>query len=113
MEVTAAAGADEGAVGGLEFLWHEMLTQASRSTRAAAQKKYVRRLNGMAALRLRMPAGCDPRDRETSYRGLKTGCRTLNPLRTAGRCTLSWTLKLVNGFVMDRYTFLAMGRRRI
>ena len=26
---------------------------------------------------------------------------------------LPWTLKLVNGFIMDRYTFLAMGRRRI
>ncbi|WP_338244003.1 MFS transporter [Aurantiacibacter hainanensis] len=25
---------------------------------------------------------------------------------------LPWTLKLVNGFIMDRYTFLAMGRRR-
>ncbi|MEM7780526.1 MAG: MFS transporter [Pseudomonadota bacterium] len=27
--------------------------------------------------------------------------------------TLPWSLKLVNGFFMDRYTFLAMGRRRI
>lgn len=26
---------------------------------------------------------------------------------------LPWTLKLVNGFLMDRYTFLAMGRRRV
>lgn len=26
---------------------------------------------------------------------------------------LPWTLKLVNGFIMDRYTFLPMGRRRI
>jgi MFS transporter, PAT family, beta-lactamase induction signal transducer AmpG len=26
---------------------------------------------------------------------------------------LPWTLKLVNGFLMDRYTFLPMGRRRI
>ena len=26
---------------------------------------------------------------------------------------LPWSLKLVNGFIMDRYTFLAMGRRRI
>ncbi len=26
---------------------------------------------------------------------------------------LPWSLKLVNGFFMDRYTFLAMGRRRI
>ena len=26
---------------------------------------------------------------------------------------LPWTLKLVNGFIMDRYTVLAMGRRRI
>ncbi len=26
--------------------------------------------------------------------------------------SLPWTLKLVNGFIMDRYTFLPMGRRR-
>jgi len=26
---------------------------------------------------------------------------------------LPWTLKLVNGFIMDRYTYLPMGRRRI
>ena len=26
---------------------------------------------------------------------------------------LPWSLKFVNGFVMDRYTYLAMGRRRI
>jgi len=26
---------------------------------------------------------------------------------------LPWSLKLVNGFIMDRYTFLAMGRRRV
>jgi MFS transporter, PAT family, beta-lactamase induction signal transducer AmpG len=30
-----------------------------------------------------------------------------------GLTALPWTLKLVNGFIMDRYTFLAMGRRRI
>jgi PAT family beta-lactamase induction signal transducer AmpG len=30
-----------------------------------------------------------------------------------GLTTLPWTLKLVNSFIMDRYTFLAMGRRRI
>ena len=30
-----------------------------------------------------------------------------------GLTTLPWTLKLVNGFLMDRYTFLPMGRRRI
>jgi PAT family beta-lactamase induction signal transducer AmpG len=29
-----------------------------------------------------------------------------------GLTALPWSLKLVNGFVMDRYTFLAMGRRR-
>ena len=29
-----------------------------------------------------------------------------------GWTALPWTLKLVNGFVMDRYTFLPMGRRR-
>ncbi len=26
---------------------------------------------------------------------------------------LPWSLKLINGFIMDRFTFLAMGRRRI
>ena len=30
-----------------------------------------------------------------------------------GLTALPWTLKLVNGFIMDRYTFLAMGRRRV
>ena len=30
-----------------------------------------------------------------------------------GLTALPWTLKLGNGFIMDRYTFLAMGRRRI
>ena len=30
-----------------------------------------------------------------------------------GLTALPWTLKLVNGFIMDRYTYLAMGRRRI
>jgi len=30
-----------------------------------------------------------------------------------GFTALPWTLKLVNGFVMDRYTFLKMGRRRV
>ncbi|RIV89255.1 MFS transporter [Aurantiacibacter zhengii] len=29
-----------------------------------------------------------------------------------GLTALPWTLKLVNGFIMDRYTFLPMGRRR-
>ena len=29
-----------------------------------------------------------------------------------GLTTLPWTLKFVNGFIMDRYAFLAMGRRR-
>ncbi len=29
-----------------------------------------------------------------------------------GAAALPWTLKLVNGFIMDRYTFLPMGRRR-
>lgn len=29
-----------------------------------------------------------------------------------GLTALPWSLKLVNGFLMDRYTFLAMGRRR-
>ena len=31
----------------------------------------------------------------------------------AALTALPWSLKLVNGFIMDRYTFLAMGRRRI
>ena len=26
---------------------------------------------------------------------------------------LPWTLKLANGFIIDRYTFLPMGRRRV
>ncbi len=30
-----------------------------------------------------------------------------------GAAGLPWTLKLVNGFLIDRYTFLPMGRRRI
>ena len=30
-----------------------------------------------------------------------------------GAFSLPWTLKLVNGFFMDRYTFLPMGRRRV
>ena len=30
-----------------------------------------------------------------------------------GLTALPWTLKLVNGFIMDRYTWLAMGRRRV
>ena len=30
----------------------------------------------------------------------------------AALTALPWSLKLVNGFIMDRYTFLAMGRRR-
>jgi PAT family beta-lactamase induction signal transducer AmpG len=30
-----------------------------------------------------------------------------------GFTALPWTLKLVNGFIMDRYTFLPMGRRRV
>ena len=37
MEVTAAAGADEGAVGGgLEFLWHAMLDSATAISTMAA-----------------------------------------------------------------------------
>lgn len=31
----------------------------------------------------------------------------------ASLTALPWSLKLVNGFIMDRYTFLPMGRRRI
>ena len=31
----------------------------------------------------------------------------------AALTALPWSLKLVNGFIMDRYTFLPMGRRRV
>lgn len=30
-----------------------------------------------------------------------------------GVTSLPWSLKLLNGFIMDRYTVLAMGRRRV
>lgn len=30
-----------------------------------------------------------------------------------GMTSLPWTLKLVNGFIIDRYTYLPMGRRRV
>jgi hypothetical protein len=36
MDATATAGADEGAVGGLEFLWHMMLNSATGIRTTAA-----------------------------------------------------------------------------
>jgi MFS transporter, PAT family, beta-lactamase induction signal transducer AmpG len=41
------------------------------------------------------------------------GARAADIGYVLGLTALPWTLKLVNGFIMDRYTFLAMGRRRI
>ena len=41
------------------------------------------------------------------------GARAADVGYVLGLTALPWTLKLVNGFIMDRYTFLAMGRRRI
>ncbi len=40
------------------------------------------------------------------------GASAANVGYVLGMTALPWTLKLVNGFIMDRYTFLAMGRRR-
>jgi MFS transporter, PAT family, beta-lactamase induction signal transducer AmpG len=41
------------------------------------------------------------------------GAGTTEIAAVVGAFALPWTLKLVNGFFMDRYTFLPMGRRRI
>ncbi|ALE16318.1 AmpG permease [Altererythrobacter epoxidivorans] len=41
------------------------------------------------------------------------GSSTTEIAAVVGAFALPWTLKLVNGFIMDRYTFLPMGRRRI
>ncbi len=41
------------------------------------------------------------------------GAGAANVAFVLGLTALPWSLKLVNGFIMDRYTFLAMGRRRI
>ena len=42
-----------------------------------------------------------------------SGATTGEIASVVGLSNLPWTLKLVNGFLMDRYTFLPMGRRRI
>lgn len=41
------------------------------------------------------------------------GASTADVAYVLGFTALPWTLKLVNGFLMDRYTYLPMGRRRI
>jgi len=40
------------------------------------------------------------------------GESTTSVAAVVGASTLPWTLKLINGFLIDRYTFLPMGRRR-
>lgn len=40
------------------------------------------------------------------------GASTADVAAVVGMAGLPWTLKLVNGFLIDRYTFLPMGRRR-
>ncbi|MXO58745.1 MFS transporter [Altererythrobacter salegens] len=42
-----------------------------------------------------------------------SGASTTEIASVVGLSNLPWTLKLVNGFLMDRYTFLPMGRRRV
>jgi len=42
-----------------------------------------------------------------------SGATTAEIASVVGLSNLPWTLKLVNGFLMDRYTYLPMGRRRI
>jgi len=42
-----------------------------------------------------------------------TGASVADLATVVSAFSLPWTLKLVNGFLMDRYTFLPMGRRRI
>ncbi|WP_305095912.1 MFS transporter [Croceibacterium aestuarii] len=42
-----------------------------------------------------------------------TGAGTTEIATVVTAFSLPWTLKLMNGFLMDRYTFLPMGRRRI
>ena len=41
------------------------------------------------------------------------GASAVDVASVLGLTALPWSLKLVNGFIMDRYTFLAMGRRRV
>lgn len=40
------------------------------------------------------------------------GASTAAVAAVEGAAALPWTLKLINGFIIDRYTFLPMGRRR-
>ena len=42
-----------------------------------------------------------------------SGASTAEVASVVGTAALPWSLKLVNGFIIDRYTFLPMGRRRI
>ena len=42
-----------------------------------------------------------------------SGASAVDVAYVLGLTALPWSLKLVNGFFMDRYTFLAMGRRRV
>jgi PAT family beta-lactamase induction signal transducer AmpG len=42
-----------------------------------------------------------------------SGGTTAQIAAVVGAASLAWSLKLVNGFVIDRYTFLPMGRRRV
>lgn len=41
-----------------------------------------------------------------------SGASATDVAYVVGLTALPWSLKFVNGFIMDRYTFLAMGRRR-
>lgn len=41
------------------------------------------------------------------------GVSTAAIASVVGSASLPWTLKIVNGFLVDRYTFLPMGRRRV
>lgn len=41
------------------------------------------------------------------------GAGTAEIAAVVGASALPWSLKLINGFILDRYTFLPMGRRRI
>ena len=42
-----------------------------------------------------------------------SGASTADVASVVATSALPWSLKLVNGFIIDRYTFLPMGRRRI
>ena len=43
----------------------------------------------------------------------KSGATPAQIAAVVGMTSLPWTLKLVNGFIIDRYTYLPMGRRRV